>query len=134
MSDLLPCPFCGGEAGKIVDATRILGTFNLIHRCPIIGTLKIERATREGVIAKWNTRAPSQAQISAAVKVERERCAKATAVKLERERCAKLAAARADYIEDAVLRGGSEGFIQSLRFARAELSDIAATIRKGDQP
>jgi hypothetical protein len=56
------------------------------------------------------------------------------AVKAERERCAKLAAARADYIDDAVLRGGSEGFIQSLKFARAELSDIAATIRKGEQP
>ncbi len=68
MSDLLPCPFCGGEAGKIVDATRILGTFNLIHRCPIIGPLKIEHATQEAVIAKWNTRAPSQAQIDAAVK------------------------------------------------------------------
>ncbi len=59
MSDLLPCPFCGGEAGKIVDATRILGTFNLIHRCPIIGGgVEIKRATQEGVIARWNTRAP----------------------------------------------------------------------------
>ena len=56
------------------------------------------------------------------------------AVMAERERCAKLAAARADYIDDAVLRGGSEGFIQSLKCARAELSDIAAAIRKGKQP
>jgi hypothetical protein len=56
------------------------------------------------------------------------------AVRAERERCAKLTAARADYIDDAVLRGGSEGFICSLKFARAELSDIATAIRKGDQP
>ncbi len=66
MSELLPCPFCGGEAGKIADATRILGTFNLIHRCPVIGPVKIEYATQEAVIATWNTRAPSQAQIDAA--------------------------------------------------------------------
>ena len=65
MSDLLPCPFCGGEAGKIADATRILGTFNLIHRCPVIGPVKIELATQEGVIAIWNTRAPTQAQEAA---------------------------------------------------------------------
>lgn len=110
MSDLLPCPFCGGEAGKIVDATRILGTFNLIHRCPIIGGVEIKRATREGVIARWNTRTPSQAQIDAAVKAERERCA-------------KTAEAHGVYPELNVWNGGPEWY----RHGQA----IAAAIRKG---
>jgi len=55
--ELKPCPFCGGEAGKINDATRILGTWNVIHRCPVIGPIKIEASLRENVVAAWNRRA-----------------------------------------------------------------------------
>ena len=107
MSDLLPCPFCGGDAGKIADATRILGTFNLIHRCPVIGPLKIEHATQEAVIATWNTRAPSQAQIDAAVKVERERCAE---------------------------RFANHDFIRMSQYVGGWRHDVYSAIRKGDQP
>ena len=119
MSDLLPCPFCGGEAGKIVDATRILGTFNLIHRCPIIGGVEIKRATQEGVIAKWNTRAPSQAQIDAAVRAERERIAtmiEATA-----------------YTSNGAVRS-LEPVSPALVGMDMHHATIAAAIRKGDQP
>ena len=28
--ELLPCPFCGGDAGPLTDATRILGTWNIV--------------------------------------------------------------------------------------------------------
>jgi hypothetical protein len=107
MSDLLPCPFCGGEAGKIVDATRILGTFNLIHRCPIIGGVEIKRATQEGVIARWNTRAPTQAQIDAAVKAERERCAE---------------------------RFANHDFIRMNQYVMGWRHDVYSAIRNGDQP
>lgn len=66
MGDLLPCPFCGGEAGKLTDATRLLGSWNLIHRCPVIGPIKIERSTREEVVAIWNRRAPAWQLIATA--------------------------------------------------------------------
>ncbi len=155
MSDLLPCPFCGGEAGKIVDATRILGTFNLIHRCPVIGPFKIEHATQEAVIATWNTRAPSQAQEAALtdttmsdlperiwyiaygdfretpsvraddVEYIRKDIADA-AVRAERERCAVLIA-KFDIPEQADALG--------IHFSRDAPSRVfAAAIRKGDQP
>ncbi len=119
MSDLLPCPFCGGEAGKIADATRILGTFNLIHRCPIIGGVEIKRATQEGVIARWNTRTPSQAQIDAAVRAERDRCAKVAAAHLER--------VQPHSPDDDMLDKLAQGY------GNAALN-IAAAICNGDQP
>jgi hypothetical protein len=73
-------------------------------------------------IALWNTRAPLQAQIDAAVKAERERWR-------------KLAAARADYLEDAIHNGsGSKTLIASQKGGMIELRHIAAAIRKGEQP
>lgn len=54
---LKPCPFCGGEAGTITDATRILGSWNLVHRCPVLGPIRVERGTRDLVVATWNRRA-----------------------------------------------------------------------------
>lgn len=63
MGDLLPCPWCGETKIEPVDATRILGMWNIIHRCPVIGPFKIELSTREDVISIWNTRAlPSATQ------------------------------------------------------------------------
>ncbi len=121
MSDLLPCPFCGGEAGKIVDETRILGTFNLIHRCPVIGPLKIEHATQEAVITTWNTRAPSQAQI-------------------DREHVAfSMWKAEADRAAPNVGKSRTpEGFAVAAKQERYRWLMLADTaieaIRKGDQP
>ena len=57
MSELLPCPFCGLPAEDIVDATRVLGTWRMIHRCPSIGPISIEHANRERLVQRWNTRA-----------------------------------------------------------------------------
>ena len=57
MSELLPCPFCGGTDIAITDATRVLGVFRLIHRCQVMGPLQTERAKTEAVAAVWNTRA-----------------------------------------------------------------------------
>lgn len=55
--NLEPCPFCGETPGDPVDATRILGVWNLIHRCNVLGPVKIQSSDRETVIARWNTRA-----------------------------------------------------------------------------
>lgn len=63
MGDLLPCPWCGETKIEPVDKTRILGMWNIIHCCPVIGPFKIELSTREAVIYIWNTRAlPSATQ------------------------------------------------------------------------
>lgn len=60
MSALVPkaCPFCGGDDVSVTDATRFLGVWRLLHRCPVIGAVEIQNKTREGAIAVWNTRAP----------------------------------------------------------------------------
>lgn len=57
-ANLKPCPFCGGDGVSVTDATRFLGVWNLIHRCPVIGPVSLQRETREGAISVWNTRAP----------------------------------------------------------------------------
>ena len=54
--ELKPCPFCGGTDVSLNDATRILGTWNIVHRCSVIGPLKIERYDKDKVISLWNTR------------------------------------------------------------------------------
>lgn len=52
-----PCPFCGGDGVSVTDATRILGVWNLIHRCPVVGAISLQGDSREKVVATWNTRA-----------------------------------------------------------------------------
>jgi hypothetical protein len=65
------------------------------------------------IVAAWNTRAPVQAQIDAAVKAERERCA--------------VLIAKFDIPEDAAAAGTS--------FCRDAPSRVfAAAIRKEEQP
>ena len=59
LAGLLACPFCGEHPGEITDATRILGVFNIIHRCKVIGPIKIESTDRDCLVATWNTRAPA---------------------------------------------------------------------------
>lgn len=61
MDELKPCPWCGPlpkDEGP-ADATRLTGMWNLIHRCRVLGPVKIEELTRENLIAAWNARAPS---------------------------------------------------------------------------
>lgn len=58
--DLKPCPFCGEAPGQPVDATRILGVWNLVHRCKVLGPVEIQASTREDAITRWNTRAQGQ--------------------------------------------------------------------------
>ena len=55
--ELKPCPFCGETDISLNDATRILGTWNIIHRCKVVGPIKIESYDKERVTAAWNRRA-----------------------------------------------------------------------------
>ncbi|WP_136068018.1 hypothetical protein [Aquamicrobium sp. LC103] len=52
------CPFCGETPSEIVDATKILGVYRIVHRCKTIPPFSIEAATPEKVAAAWNRRAP----------------------------------------------------------------------------
>jgi len=57
MSDLLPCPFCG-ESVEIMDYTgKPANCFLLLHRCRVIGPIRIEAYSLSTVQAAWNTRA-----------------------------------------------------------------------------
>jgi hypothetical protein len=55
--ELKPCPFCGEVPPQIVDATRIVGVWRIVHRCKVIPPFSLEGSTPESVAAKWNTRA-----------------------------------------------------------------------------
>lgn len=52
------CPFCGETPSEIVDATKILGVYRVVHRCKVIPPFVLEAATPEKVAAAWNRRAP----------------------------------------------------------------------------
>lgn len=55
MADLLPCPFCGGEAEKLTstDGFTSIGCLNCN---PFFGVM-VQRGTEAEAIAAWNTRA-----------------------------------------------------------------------------
>ena len=55
-SELEPCPFCGEIEEEIVDATRVLGAWRLIHRCRAVGPLELGSSDRSRVVTTWNRR------------------------------------------------------------------------------
>ena len=117
MTDLKPCPFCGGKAETTLGP--IPGKWGT--RCKVCDVWRDDRvATEAEAIAAWNSRTV-QAQIDAAVEAERERCA-------------KVADVRADLIEDAIKWGGGITYLTSLKGGLIELRNNAAAIRKGDRP
>ena len=65
--ELLPCPFCGEDQGPLVDATRIMGVWRLIHRCRLVGPILIESSDPEYLAKKWITRADLHAARIAAL-------------------------------------------------------------------
>jgi Lar family restriction alleviation protein len=58
MIDLKPCPFCGETPKEIVDATKIMGVYRIVHRCKVIPPFALDAATPEKVAENWNWRAP----------------------------------------------------------------------------
>jgi hypothetical protein len=50
---LLPCPFCP-KSVDIVDATKHLCAWRVIHRCEFFPTLTIDRETASAAAAWWN--------------------------------------------------------------------------------
>ncbi len=66
-ADLLPCPFCGGGETEVQEETYWTGMRSAIssvsvrHWCPraegqLQNLFDVKAKTREGAIAKWNTR------------------------------------------------------------------------------
>lgn len=70
MTDLLPCPFCGGEAARvdIEDGENAGGSCVCCKKCNASGNLEFE--FKENFITAWNTRTPTPAPNAAAVKVK----------------------------------------------------------------
>ena len=69
--ELLPCPFCG-ETVEMNDYTqRPACAWVMIHRCKVIGPIKMEYSSGERLAAAWNTRspAPRNAALEEAAKV-----------------------------------------------------------------
>ena len=57
-SELLPCPFCGGDDVSLTKHFRD-DVWNLIHRCRYVAAITVDWSTRARVVERWNTRAAS---------------------------------------------------------------------------
>lgn len=55
MSELLPCPFCGGEAEKMTSSDGFT-SIGCLHCNPVFGVM-IQARTEAEAIEAWNTRA-----------------------------------------------------------------------------
>lgn len=55
MTELLPCPFCGGEAEKMTSSDGFT-SIGCLSCNPLFGIM-IQRTTEAEAIAAWNTRA-----------------------------------------------------------------------------
>ena len=72
--ELNPCPFCGQTPDKIVDATRHLGCYRIIHRGCVIPNFSLEGKNASDVADRWNRRAdlpPTLAQAIAMPEVRK---------------------------------------------------------------
>lgn len=60
MSELLPCPFCGGEADVMLSQSRWGQSYTIHHdtlrKCPAEYVGSMQFATEAEAIAAWNTR------------------------------------------------------------------------------
>jgi hypothetical protein len=52
--ELKSCPICGKPPGEPVDATRILGSWRIVHRGCLIPNFAIERYTLHDAVSAWN--------------------------------------------------------------------------------
>lgn len=58
MSELLPCPFCGGEATILIEGKYGCYTFHHegAHKCPAAYAHCADYATETEAVKAWNTR------------------------------------------------------------------------------
>jgi hypothetical protein len=55
--ELKPCPFCGGSVEMHDYTDKPAAAWVLIHRCPVIGPIKLTSFSGAHMSEQWNTRA-----------------------------------------------------------------------------
>lgn len=81
--ELKPCPFCG-ERVEMNDYTdKPACAWVMIHRCKVLGPIKIEYGSGEKLAEVWNTRAEDHLMIEKDAEIERLRVALETLVSME---------------------------------------------------
>lgn len=73
--ELKPCPFCG-ERVEMNDYTdKPACAWVMIHRCKVLGPIKIEYGSGEKLAEVWNTRAEDHLMIEKDAEIKRLRAA-----------------------------------------------------------
>ncbi len=68
MPELAPCPFCGGEALYLTNATPL--AMRVVASCSDCGVSSDTSKTHRGAAKKWNRRPPKQKLASAGTMVD----------------------------------------------------------------
>lgn len=76
MTDLKPCPFCGGEADVMLSQSRWGQSYTIHHesigKCPAGYVGSMQFATEAEAIAAWNARAERTCRIDSTLLIEGE--------------------------------------------------------------